>query len=418
MYRNIIEDLMQWHEKNTRQILYIKGALGVGKTWTVQDFATAFYPCMCYIDASEGLPLDNTELDKLLISRFSDEELAGGLIVFDEVQSIPHVAEFFYEYAKTHRKYSLCLIASTMDITEFEYTHSDAFKLIRMRPMSFEEYMIASKAHPFISAIRKNSDNPLTAPEEKAIKSMLKEYLMTGGMPGVISAFLKRKDYSVIRPLQDQMIADYEALLKKTFPDAMFQRSRRVFRSIPKQLSKDNKKFMYKVAEANARSREYAEATQNLCDLGLARKLPRLAGGTLPLEEHVDYKSFELFLVDHGLLRAMYNLPVDESLTLEDILSEKEGAIAEQYLFEELSESIGIMYYWVSGATARVPFVYEGKSSAVPVDVRFVKNTKAQNVKVFLEKNPDAKLSMRITLDQPAMDGDCMSVPAYGLWNL
>ena len=418
MYRNIIEDLVQWHEKNTRQILYIKGALGVGKTWTVQDFATAFYPCMCYIDASKGLPAETVELDKLLISKFSDEELSTGLIVFDEVQSVPHVAEFFYEYAKTHRKYSICLIASTMDITEFEYSHSDAFKMIRMRPMSFEEYMIASKAHPFISAIRKNSDKALTTPEENAIKTMLKEYLLTGGMPGIVSEFLRTKDYSVIRPLQEKLLEEYEALLKSAFPDAMSQRTRRVFKSIPKQLSKDNKKFMYKVAEANARSREYAEATQNLCDLGLARKLPRLVSGVLPLEEHVDYKSFELFLVDHGLLRAMFKLPINEDLSLEDILSEKEGAVAEQYLFTELSESIGIMYYWVSGATARVPFVYEGKTSAVPVDVRFVKNSKAQNIKAFLEKNSDAKLSMRITLEQPTMEGDCMSVPAYGLWNL
>ena len=418
MYRNIIEDLMEWHEKNTRQILYIKGAKGVGKTWTVKDFATAFYPHQCYVDASEGLPLDSTELDRLLISRFSDDELKDGLIIFDEVERIPQVAEFFYEYAKTHRKYSMCLIASSMDITEFEYTHSDAFKLIRMRPMSFEEYMIASKAHPFISAIRKNSDKALTPPEEKAIRTMLKEYLLTGGMPGVVSAFLKDRDYSVIRPLQDELIEAYERQLKETFSDAMFQRSRRVFRSIPKQLSKDNRKFMYKVAEANARSLEYAEATQNLCDLGIARKLPRLISGELPLEEHVDYKSFELFLVDHGLLRAMYKLPVDESLSLEDILSEKDGAVCEQYLFEELSESIGIMYYWISGATARVPFVYEGKTGAVPVDVRFVKRTKAQNIKVFIEKNPNTKLSMHITLEQPAMEGDCMTIPAYGLWNL
>ncbi len=418
MYRNIIEDLIKWAEGNNRQILYIKGAYGVGKTWTVKDFATAFYPFQCYVDASEGLPTDSTELDKLLISRFSDEELQQGLIIFDEVQNIPHVAEFFYEYAKTHRKYSICLIASTMNITEFEYSHGDAFKMIRMRPMSFEEYMIASKAHPFIEAIRKNTDKALTVPEENAIKTMLKEYLLVGGMPGVVSEFIKKKDYTAVRARQEKLIESFEKILKESFPDAMFQRSRRVFRSIPKQLSKDNKKFMYKVAEANARSREYAEATQNLCDLGFARKLPRLMSGKLPLEENVDYKSFELFLLDHGLLRAMYKLPINDDLTLEDILSEKEGAVCEQYLFEELSESIGIMYYWISGATARVPFVYEGKTGPVPVDVRFVNNPKAQNIKVFAEKNEGTKLSVRITLDQPSMDGDCMSIPAYGLWNL
>ena len=134
-------------------------------------------------------------------------------------------------------------------------------------------------------------------------------------------------------------------LLKSGLSDALYQRTKRVFKSIPKQLSKENKKFMYKSAEANARSLEYAEATQTLCNFGLARKLPRLIEGSLPLEDHVEFKSFELFFLDHGLLRASLNLPVSDKITLDELMNESGGAIAEQYLFTELSSAIGILYY-------------------------------------------------------------------------
>lgn len=418
MYRNIIEDLVAWQEGTGRQMLYIKGAKGVGKTWTVRDFATAFFPAQCYIDVSEGFTPDAESLDALLASRFTEQELTTGLIIFDEVQTVPRIAEFFYEYAKLHREYRICLIASTMLITEFEYSHSDCFKLLRMRPMSFEEFLIANKAHSFIDAIRKHKDKVPTNLESGAILSLLRDYLLVGGMPGVVSAYVKTKDLTKIRPLQEELIASYTDLMKQQFPHAMYQRTKRVWSSIPKQLSKDNKKFMYKLVEDNARSREYAEATQNLCDLGLARKMPRVKGSTIPLENHVDYKSFELFFLDHGLLRAIAGLPLNDSVRLEDILTESGGAIAEQYLFEELSSSIGVLYYWISGATARVPFVYEGKDSAVPVDIRLVPNHKAQNIKVFKEKNPETHMSLRITLDKLSLEEEVMSIPIYGLWNI
>jgi hypothetical protein len=172
------------------------------------------------------------------------------------------------------------------------------------------------------------------------------------------------------------------------------------------------------MVESNARAREYSEATQNLCNLGIARKLPRLIEGVLPLEEHVDYKSFQLFLIDHGLLRALYQLPVSETLTAEDILNEQNGAIAQQFIFQELSSKVGNIYYWISGATAKVPFVYEGDNSAIPVDVRFKQNKKAQNVKTFCAKNENIQMSLRVSLSPIARENDTLNIPVYSLWNM
>lgn len=423
MYRNIINDFAAWFDESRRRILYIKGARGVGKTWAVRDFATAFFKNQYYINLAEDAACreaitGTANLDLLLSQRFENGSFADGILIFDEAQTVADCAEFFYSFRKTHPDYTLCMIASSMEFTEYEYSHPDVFNILRMRPMTFEEYMIASKAHPFLDAISKHKDKPLTNLEIGAITSMLREYLLVGGMPGIVHAYLKDRDLSIIRPMQEAMLEDYIQLMKHTYPNALYQRCKRVFRSIPEQLARENKKFMYKSVDSNARSREYAEAAQELCNLGIGRKLPRLTSGTLPLEDHVDYKSFELFFIDHGLLRAAYGLPMREDIDVNEILTEKNGAVAEQFIFQELSSKIPYLYYWVSGATARVPFVYEGENAPVPVDIRFVPNSKAQNIKTFRSKNPNTDIVVKVSFNQVSMDGNVLNIPAYGLWNM
>lgn len=422
MYRNIINDFANWYDQTKRKILYVKGAKGVGKTWAVRDLPQPFQAAMLYQSGRRfclsGCHRRRFQSGSAAVSTFSVWRRIRLYFIFDEVQAVPDCAEFFYAFRKNHPDYTICLIASSMEFTEFEYSHPDVFEIFRMRPMTFEEYMIASKAHPFIDAISKHKDTPLTNLEIGAITSMLREYLLVGGMPGVVHAYLKNRDLSIIRPMQEALLEDYVQLMKQTYPVALYQRCKRIFRSIPEQLARENKKFMYKSVDSNARSREYAEAAQALCNLGIARKLPRLTSGNLPLEEHVDYKSFELFFIDHGLLRAAYGLPMNEEIDVNDILAEKCGAIAEQFIFQELSSKIPYLYYWVSGATARVPFVYEGEDAPVPVDIRFVPNSKAQNIKTFRSKNSNTNIAVKVSFNQVSLDGDTLNIPAYGLWNM
>ena len=430
MYRNVINDLATWYEEPRKRILYIKGAHGVGKTWTVTDFARAFFEGYRFVDFSSNNEFSQifdgnsdtattiTNLDNMLEERFGTIDYTKNLLIFDHSENIPFCDEFFYEYAKVHRNYAICLIASSMAITEFEYHHKDVFNIIRMRPMTFDEFLIANKATPLITAVERAKSTPLTPTEENAILTILKDYMIVGGMPGIVRNFIENRDYSQVRTLQNELVADYENLIRNSFSSSLSQRCRRIWKSIPNQLTRDNKKFMYRFAEINARSREYSEATQSLCDLGLARKLPRLTDCKFPLEDYVDYKSFELFLIDHGLLRAIYDLPADDSVTIEEIFNEKNGAVAEQYIFQELSNKVGYLYYWISKATARVPFVYEGNMAAVPVDVRFTKNKKAQNVKTYKTQNDSAEISIKISLEPVSIDNNVVNVPAYGLWNM
>lgn len=434
MYRNIINDLATWFDESRRRILYIKGALGVGKTWTIKDFSTAFFASSIYIDVKkddtviniidnctnnpETIPDKIDVLDKYILNTYGQINESDTLLIFDEIQDLHGADVFFHEYSRRHRHYSICLIASSMQFSEYEYHHKDVFNILRMRPMTFEEYMIAKKATPFLAAIESSKSKPLNSVEEATLIEMLKEYMLVGGMPEIVNTFITTKDLSLVRNMQLEYIDKYEKLIKKSASPAMAQRMRRIWKSIPKQLLENNKKFMYKFVEENARAREYSEAVQSLLDLGLVRKLPRLKEGLLPLEDYVDYKSFELFMIDHGLLRAIYGLSMDDTVELIDIMSENNGAVAEQYIFEELSSKVGNVYYWISGATARVPFVYDGDNIPVPVDIRFVENKKAQNIRTFKSKYSDIEISIKISLSQVYLDNKVLNIPAYGLWNM
>jgi hypothetical protein len=457
MYRTVINEFVAWYEENKRKILYVKGALGVGKTWAIKDFATGFFECNLYIsladdsevrdivtfnDADSSLPsmiqsqdypLDDdtvnirvkesvSRLDSLLSQRYGVGDFSKYMLIFDDAEDLPLSDIFFHEYKHIHPDYSLCLAGSTMEVTPYEYHYKDVFRLVRMRPMSFEEYLIATKSHPLINAITNNKSMPLKPFEEASILEHLKEYLIVGGMPEVVKSYLKHKNFSKARAQQKIIIKQYEQIIYHTLSAAMSQRCRRIWRSIPNQLSKDNRKFMYRYVEENARAREYDAATQTLCNLGFVRKLPRLIKPDMPLEENTDYKSFELFLLDHGLLRAMYDFPADdENLTPSDIFTEGNGAIAEQFSFQELSNKLGCLYYWVSGATARIPFVYESKHAAIPVDIQLMPRSKAQSIRVFNSKyktGENTGISLRISLEQVSFDKSVLNVPAYSLWNL
>ncbi|MBQ9610412.1 MAG: AAA family ATPase [Lachnospiraceae bacterium] len=439
MYRNIINNLVAWYEDGHKGILYVKGAYGVGKSWSVNDFAKAYFngskSVDCYKNAAfkniitRKVDKDNDEddvsietkisdVDFILEQHFGTNDFSDCLLIFDEIQNIPDAAEFFLEYQKAHPNYTICLIASSMNITEFEFTHIDTFNIIRMRPMTFEEYMIANKANDLLALIENHKNKRLNDEDELAIINHLRDYMLTGGMPKVVHRFLHTRDYSVIRHLQKELLDEYERRIRKSFSFAMASRIIRIWKSMPNQLTYDNKKFMYRYVEENARAREYSEAVQNLCGLGFARKLPRVKLCKLPLEDYIDDKSFELFFVDHGLLRAALDLPVSEDLQAVDIFTEANGAVAEQYIFQELSSNVGFIYYWISGATARVPFIYESEDSTVPVDIRFVVNNKAQNIKAFREKNADTEFSLKISLEQVNLDNKILNVPAYGLFCL
>ena len=190
-----------------------------------------------------------------------------------------------------------------------------------------------------------------------------------------------------------------------------------IWNSIPVQLTKENKKFMYGYVDPKARAREYESSVDHLVRIGVVRQVYRIRHGVLPLAEQVDEKSFEIYHLDHGLLRIMAGIHYND-IDKTNIVDMMDGMIAEQYALEELyaNKNIGKLFFWISSATAKVDFVYEGDGEVVPVDVQTEPHTKAQSSKVFKQRYDNAT-SIRISTDDMYMNNGLLNVPLYGIWN-
>lgn len=463
MRRTITNEFKTWFEEENRRILYVQGAYGVGKTHLVNTFMNANFGGITYIDLSanqgflnavsgkktqdkneelsiflseediENVTIEQriNDLDFMFELHFENESPVSNVIVFDEIGLVSDALEFFHAYAEKYSDLILVLISSSMDMSEYAYNNQGAFFNIRMRPLTFSEYLLANSEEKLIDQIYAAKEKKLKKADEDKVLQYMKEYILVGGMPACVDSYIESHDLAKVRKIQEGIIENYEKLIRNSFSNAIGSRCRRIFKSIPKQLEKDNKKFMYTLVDSNARSREYKDSVGLLIKLGIARMLPRIKAVTTPLEDSADYNSFELFFVDHGLLRAISKLPMDDSKTLEEICAEANGAIIEQYVFEELSNIVNYPYYWTSGATARVAFVYEAADTVenedgsvdelrypVPIDIRTTPNNKAQNIKTFFAKSPSTEIAIKLSLEPCKLDGNIINLPIYGIFAL
>ncbi len=429
MYRNIMDDMTIWFSRPDRKMLYIKGAKGVGKTWSIMDFAAAFCDAVYLIDLSKEKVFRDVlsgdagadDLDFIINEHYDNEDMTGGLVIFDEIQCVDGALKIIHEYSKLRSDLAVCAIASKASTENYEEEHKDEIQILFLKPMCFQEYLIANKENKLIEIIENLKIMDISPENKTKIKKYLREYLIVGGMPDVVKLFLKNHSYEEVYNKQISIIEDFERDIKKETRPAFCTRTRRILRSIPRQLEKDNKKFMFSLVEKNARNREYSEAVDYLCDKGICIKLNRVKEGKLPLDKYEEKKSYELFLLDNGLLYAIIknkSYKNKEPETAGEIFSMLNGGFGEQFVMSELlgNPNVGNLYYWVSGATARVPLVFEGDNEVIPIDIRYTSNSKAQNLKVFKEKNKNA-LSMRLSIEDMYYEKNVLNIPVYGLWN-
>lgn len=435
MYRNIMDDMAIWCDSADRKMLYIKGAYGVGKTWSVRDFATAFFDGIFLVDLSEDIDAqkqiakidsscDNlTErLDSLIGERFLHNDLSKGLLVFDEINTCSNALSVLHTYAKTRKNLTICAISSSVTETDYEIQNKTDICTLWLKPMCFQEYLIANKENRLIERIENLKVYRLSDEQQKKVMKYLREFLVIGGMPEVVQSFLNHRDYEKAKRLQIGILEQVEDRMRKQYGATVCTRTRRILRSIPSQLANDNKKFRFSLVERNARAREYREAEDCLLNAGLILKINCIREGKLPLADYAAPSIYELFLMDHGLLFALAGLSLKEGLedeaAVEALFDALNGGFGEQFVMAELlgNPNVGTLYYWVSGATARVPLVFEGDNDIIPVDIRFAANSKAQNLKVF-NRRYETMMSMRLSMEDMYFDHKILNIPVYGLWN-
>lgn len=429
MYRIIMNDLMEWYEKKQEKVLLLKGAKGVGKTWVMIDFAQGFYKNLFYVDFEkdeevytlfkQGMKVKAEKLIAALCIYCEQTFEAGEtMFVFDEAHLYPKAVEAIMSLKQQRPELPIGMIASTVGAIPHETEYLEKLHNLLLYPMTFEEFLTANKAQDLCKHIEKQKLEPVDSSIILKITDYLKIFYLTGGMPIVVLDYIKNHDMNRVDAILRALIIKSKEHIERYVPKSMAVKVDKIWNSIPVQMEKDNRKFMYQYVDEKARAREYEDSVNWLVETGLVRKINRIRDGISPLWMQVDEKSFELYHLDHGLLRIMCGISYDQLYTGEETLEDMNGALLEQFVLSELimNKTVDKLYFWISGATARVDFVFEDDGEVVPVDVQSRIRRKAQSIKVFHNKYNN-RMAIRISLDDLTFSKGILNIPLYGLWN-
>lgn len=429
MYRIIMNDLMEWYEKENDKVLLLKGAKGVGKTWAMIDFGQGFYKRLVYVDLEKDEEVhtlfrqgQRVRAEKLMaaLCMYTDQKYEEGqtLFVFDEVHLYPKAIEAVMSLKQQRPDLHLCMISSTVGTIPHEAEFVQELHNLILYPMTFEEFLTANKAQDLCKHIEKQKLEPVEPDIIDQITEYLKVFYVTGGMPIVVLDYVKNQDLNRVDAILRALLGKCKEHIDKYVPKAYELKVSKIWDSIPMQMKKENRKFMYQYVDEKARAREYEKSVNWLVDTGLVRKVNRIKEGIAPLELQVDDKSFELYHLDHGLLRVMCGIPHSRVKVDLETMEDINGALLEQLVLSELTmnKTVEKLYFWISGATARVDFVFEDDGQVVPVDVQSRTRRKAQSVKVFNAKYKN-HMAIRISLDGLSFKKGVLNIPLYGLWN-
>lgn len=429
MYRIIMNGLMEWYEKGQDRVLLLKGAKGVGKTWTMIDFGQGFYKKLIYVDLEKDEDVRSlfkqgtrVKAEKLIAALciYCEQTFEEGqtLFVFDEAHLYPKAVEAIMSLKHQRPELPVCIIASTVGGIAHEAEFMDELYPLQLYPMTFEEFLTANKAQDLCKSIENQKMEPVDPEIIEQITEYLKTFYITGGMPIVVLDYVKNHDLNRVDAILKALLSRNQEFIDQYVPRTYASKVNKIWNSIPDQMKKDNRKFMYQYVDEKARAREYENSVNWLVDTGLVRKVNRIKDGIAPLDMQVDEKSFELYHLDHGLLRVMCGVSHNQIKADDEMMEDINGALLEQFVLSELTmnKTVDKLYFWISGATARVDFVFEDDGEVVPVDVQSRIHRKAQSMKVFNAKYKN-HMAIRISLDELGFSKGILNIPLYGLWN-
>ena len=398
MRRDAMQQLYDWKEKTTRKPLIVRGARQVGKTWLMKEFASSAYRQFAYINFEDNEVMKDVfqkdfDVERILMAI----QLVTGivvdtetLIIFDEIQEAPRGLTALKYFQEKAPQYHVVAAGSLLGIA----MHSnDSFPVgkvdfMDLYPLSFSEFLEAVGQEAFARLLAKKDWGLIAAFRSKLI-DLLKQYYYVGGMPEVVNAFINHKDYAEVRQLQQTILDSYDRDFSKHAPIAEVPRIRMIWRSVPAQLAKENKKFIYGVVKEGARAKDFELAIEWLIDTGLIYKVSRVKKAGIPLSAYEDFSAFKLFLLDTGLMGAMSGLPPQALLEGNVLFSDYKGAITEQYVLQQLKSVKGLSIYYWSSDTSRgeLDFLLQKDVSVIPVEVKAEENLQSKSLRFFVEKN-------------------------------
>lgn len=426
MNRTAIQTLEAWKNAPGRKPLIIRGARQVGKTWLMQEFGRTHYERVAYVNLDGNTRLQRLFETDLHPARIVEAlqlecgckiEPRNTLVIFDEVQEVPRALTSLKYFCEETPDYHIVAAGSLLGVALHPGTSFPVGKVdfLDLHPLTFEEFLCAIGKAEHLDLLRKQ-DWPTIAAFKDQFLAMLRQYFLIGGMPEVVAAFAAHADYAEARLIQNRILAAYEQDFSKHAPNATVPRIRLLWQSIPAQLARENRKFVYGAVKSGARAREYELALAWLSDCGLVCKVNRISKPGLPAAAYEDFGAFKLFLLDVGLLAALSGLDSQAILDGDRIFTEFKGSLTEQYLLQQLrSRPDTSVYYWSSDVgTAEVDFVVQTAGRMVPIEVKAGENLQAKSLKVYREKFAP-KMCFRLSLSDHRQESWIRNIPLYAI---
>ena len=429
MVRAAMNDLRQWKNSKHRTPLIIRGARQVGKTWLMKEFGRTSYQHTVYINFD-----NNKRMEELFSVDFNVERLITGLelnegrkidpentlLIFDEIQEVPKALTSLKYFNEDAPQYHIICAGSLLGVALHPGTSFPVGKVgfLDLYPLSFFEFMEALGKGRFAQALINNDFDMARAFQYEYI-DLLKHYYYIGGMPEAVLRFSENKDWVEVREVQERILAAYEQDFSKHAPSAVVPRIRMLWNSIPTQLARENKKFVYGLIREGARAREYELALLWLYDCGLVYKVHRANSPQIPPQSYIDLSAFKLFVVDVGLLSCMAGLRQDILLDGNALFIEFKGALSEQYVLQQLKPQKCLSaFYWTNERnTSEIDFLVSDGHFVIPLEVKAEVNLQSKSLKAYRDKF-SPPMSVRTAMTDYKKDDWLLNLPLYAIGTL
>lgn len=429
MQRFLMEELIQWKDKDNRKPLILKGARQVGKTWLMKEFGRLHFKKVAYVTFYNNQRMkkvfdDDYDIERILINinieTHTEVTPEDTLIIFDEIQEAPRALEALKYFCENASEYAIIAAGSLLGVAIHSGISFPVGKvdLLELHPMNYREFLMAMGEEQLAGLLEKGDITLLGDFSEKYI-FWLKNYYYVGGMPEIVQYYSEHKNYDEVRNMQNAILEQYENDFGKHTSSNELPRIRMVWNSIPLQLAKENKKFFFGKIKEGARAKDFELAVEWLQDCGLIKKVYKVNKPAVPLKAYIDFSSFKLYLLDVGLLGALSELDAESILEGNAVFVEFKGALTEQYVLQQIISDTKFTPYYYAGekSTYEVDFLIQKSRNVVPVEVKAEENLRAQSLKVYCEKfKPEyaVRTSMSNYREQEWM----VNIPLYAISRL
>lgn len=423
MERYIMQKLLQWKESKTRKPLILRGARQIGKTYILKQFGRENYEGIAYFNFDHDEDLyrlfENTKNPKRIL-----EQLAfiygkaiipeKTLIIFDEIQECPNALNSLKYFQEEANEYHIACAGSLLGI-RLSHTSFPVGKVefMNMYPMTFSEFLLADNCENLVSYM-KSIQTVEKIPEIffKQLEEKLKAYFIIGGMPEAVYSWVNEKNVEKVNEIQNNILLAYESDFSKHTENSEANKISLIWNSIPSQLARENKKFLYQTIKNGARAREYESALNWLNDANLIYKIYNVTKADFPLKAYNDLSSFKIYMNDVGLLRRMANLDSKIVAQGNKLFEEFKGSFTENYALNTLIALFeNVPNYFVFNRH-EIDFLIQYKNEIIPIEVKSNKTTNNSSLTNYNKIN-DNKISMRFSMNNLSQDGKILNIPLF-----